>query len=245
MGGISSKLKSLVACFVFLVAWCAEGETSSCVVVEVSGYETADAGESVSQLYRRAVQNALENAVLQAQVELDVQVNVEGMRVKNRRVHSRSMGWIESSRVLTSGFVQSTNSPLRVYRVRMEVSVRSLPEEGFLGWQRPSVALSVHSTQGEEAGNVCREVLATSLRECGIRVVDAADESSTYFVAVALLQSSSNALWEIQWEMSRSPEGKGVNQEYFQLPAQDLLSSTELDKLGVRIAQDVLRLWSE
>jgi hypothetical protein len=238
------RFRVQVVCFALLIAWCAEGETSDCVVVEVFGYETANADEPVSQLHRRAVQDALKNAVLQAQVELDVQTNVEGLRVKDRRVRSRSMGRVESSQVLMAGFLPSTNSPSRVYRVRMEVSVQPLSAEVSSGRWCPAVSLSVHSSRGEEYGNACREMLISSLRECGIRVVDAAVDSSAYSVTVALLQSSSHAPWEIQWEMSRSSAG-AVIQEYTQVAVQDLLSSVELDKLGVRMAQDALRFWSE
>jgi hypothetical protein len=243
MGNFFFRPRVLVVCFALLMAWCAEGETSDCVVVEVFGYETADAGEPVSLLHRRAVRDALKNAVLQTQVELDVQANVEGLRVKNRRVHSRSVGRVESSRVLTSGFMQPTNSPSRVYRVRMEVSVRPLSAEVSSGRWCPAVSLSVHSSRGEEHGKACREALAASLRGCGIRVVDAEADPSAYPVDIDLFQPSATALWEIRWEMEHS-SGNPVSAawEYSQVPAQDLLSSAELGKLGVRIAQDALRL---
>jgi len=244
---IKSNRHGIVAIFLLLsVVWCAGEEGAGAVAVEVFGYEVAVAGRSVPELHRLAVQDALENAVLQTQVELDVQVNLDGMRIKDHRMHSRSRGYIESSRVLDSGFVQSTNT-LAVYRVRMEVTVRPLLEKaGFSGRRRPAVALSVRSCQGEEHGIACLEVLASSLRACGIRVVDAKSDSSAYPVSVTLLQSSSNALWEIQWKMGHSLDNPApVAQEYSQVPAQDLLSSAELDKLGVRMAQDALRLWSE
>ena len=245
MANSSINLRVLAVCFSLLTVGVAEGKTSSSVSVEVFGYAEVAPGRPVSELHRQAVRDALENAVMQAQVELDVQVSVAGLRVKDRRVRSRSMGRVESSRVLTSGFVQSTNSPA-VYRVRMEVFVRPIPTSAVCVRGLPAVVLSVRSNQGEEHANTCREVLAASLRECGIRVADAESDPLACPVEITLFQSSSNALWEIQWKMGHSLKNPSfAAQEYLQVPTQDLLSSTELDKLGVRMAQDALRLWSK
>ena len=123
--------------------------------------------------------------------------------------------------------------------------MQSLSEKVFSERRgRPALSLSVRSSRGEEHENACREILISSLRGCGIRVVDAAVDSSAYSVTVSLLQSSSRAPWEIQWEMTRS-SGGAVVQEYIQVPGYNLLSAAELDKLGVRMAQDALRLWGE
>ncbi|MCK4564865.1 MAG: hypothetical protein KAU94_09350 [Verrucomicrobia bacterium] len=223
-------------------------------VVEGFGYGSPDSGQAVSEVHRAAVKDALINAVVQAEVGMNVQVRIDGMRLKERVVRSRSMGYVESSRVLDAGFM-STNNP-SIYRVRMEVSVRPLPAHPATilsadadRWL-PTVALTVQSEQGAIHAKSCREALSSSLRECGIRVVDLDDEPTALVVDVALTQSTNDATWKLQWKMGRagvfgSAERPGASavQGKFMVFDADLFPSLELDRLGVLMAQDALRLW--
>jgi hypothetical protein len=242
----SIRLGILGAAFLFSLVWCSGGEAPGAMVVEVFGYAIPNVEQSISELHRQAMRDALENAVVQARVELDVQVRLEGMRIEGRRVHSLSLGYVETSRVLDAGYVMlSTNSPA-VYRVHMKVSVSPLPTESGLPPLPPAVALAIHSERGEAHGKSCRQTLAASLRECGIQVVDLGDDPSAFVVNVECMQPVGDALGEIRWKMERSlAEPLVVAQGDLWVPAEELVFAAELDKLGVRMAMDALRLWSE
>ncbi len=219
-------------------------------VVEGFGYGSPDSGQ-VAEVHREAIKDAFVNAVVQAEVGMNVQVRIDGMRLKERIVRSQGMGYVEYSRVLDAGFM-STNNPA-IYRVRMEVSVRPLPADpaGTLlsadadRWL-PAVALTVRSDHAKS----CREALSSSLRECGIRVVDLDDEPQALVVDVALTQSTHDATWKLQWKMGRTgvfgsaerPVAGAVQGDFLVFDA-DLFPSLELDRLGVLMAQDALRLW--
>ncbi len=248
--------------FFLSAAWCVAEDaekkvptTPRPVVVEVFGYAAPAPNQPVSSIHREALEDALKNAVLQAHASLDVQVRVDGMRLNERQLRSRSTGSVEHSRVIDAGFMPNTDPP--VYRVRMEVGVRPLPPSPAatplsvpMDRQNPMVALSVQSKHGTLHEKSFRKALAASLQECGIRVVEAEKEPTALVANVRLTGPTNLVVSELRWELRREtlsgsaePYKTDVLRGEWLIPGTQPFSSLELDKLGVMMAQDALRLW--
>lgn len=250
------------ALFFLSIAWCVAEDavkevpaTPRPVVVEAFGYAAPDPNQPVSSVHREALEDALKNAVLQAHARLDVQVRVDGMRLKERRIRSRSTGYVEHSRVIDAGFMPNTDPA--VYRVRMEVGVRPLPSSPAAtplsvptDRQSPMVALTVQSKNGSLHVESFQKALTASLQECGIRVVVAEKEPTALVANVRLTGPTHLVVSELRWELRREtlsgsaePYKADVLRGEWLIPGTQPFSSLELDKLGVMMAQDALRLW--
>ncbi len=237
--------------FLLPVSWCIAETTATGVatnrqpvVVEVVGYGIQDEGQSVAEVHREALEDALKNAVLQAHVSLDVQILISDLRTKERSVRSRSFGYVEQSRVIDTGFLPDANPP--IYRVRMEAHVLPRPGLPVVPVNRV-VALNVWSKLEPVHERRYKEALSESLQVCGFRVVDSKDESPRLIVNVTLAQSADSVAWELQWEMERvavvDPAERHVidtAKGMWLIP--DPHSALEMDKLGEALAQYALRL---
>jgi hypothetical protein len=240
MNKTAFRQRVLVAVGIFLsIAWCgaekAELKVPS-VVIEVVGYGIPAAGKSVADLHREALEDALKNAVVQAQVQLDVQAHVEGMRLKQQQVYSRSTGFVETSRVLEAGYI--SKSVPSVYRVRMEVTVRASSEK-IASQIIPPIALKINFAKDETTANRCEKVLSTTLKACGIRVVNLKDASPGHVLSITLVQlTDPKAGWELLWKMG-TKENRVVGRQTI---SNAELSDFELKKLGIILAQNIVRL---
>lgn len=245
--------------FFLLSTWCVAKDAAkeippACrpVVVEVFGYAMSGQDQSIASVHREALEAALKNAVLQAHVSLEVKVKHEGMRLKERQLRLRSAGSVEHARLIDAAFLPNTEPP--IYRVHMEVSVLPLPSAPVTSprpdWRNPRVALVVTSKHGPLHNNPFQKALTASLQDCGIQVVTAENKPATLIANVTLAGSTNPAISELRWEIRReSPFSPEESYEADVLRGEWLMlgdtpfSSLEMDKLGVMMAQDALRLW--
>jgi len=234
--------------FFLLSTWCAAEEVPPAprpVVVDVFGYAVSTQDQSISSIHREALKDALKNAILQAHVSLEVKVQNDGMRLKERQLRLRSAGSVEHTRMIDAGFLTNTEPP--VYRVHMEVSVLPLPPVPATTPLPAQVALIITPKHGKPF----QEALSASLQERGIQVVEAENEPAALIAKVTLTGSTNQVISELSWEMRRetlfSPEEPykaDVLRGEWRMPGDTPFSSLEMDKLGVMMAQDALRLWA-
>ncbi len=243
--------KVVVSLFFLSAAWCvAEDATNEVpaaprpVVVEVFGYAAPDKDQPVAAVHREATEDALKNAVLQAHISLDVKVQTDGMRLKERQLRLRSEGSVEHSRVIEAGFMPNSDPP--IYRVHMEVSVLPLSSVPATTPLPAQVALIITSTHGKPF----QEALSASLQKSGIQVVEAENEPAALIAKVMLTGSTNQVVSELRWEMRREtlfsstePYEATVLRGEWLMPDGHPFSSLEMDKLAAMIAQDALHLW--
>lgn len=227
------------------------------VVVDVYGYGTLNDGTTMSEVHREALSDALQNAVLQAHVSLDVRTRVEDLRLKEHFVRSRGMGYVESSQVTEVSFMPNTHPP--IYRIRMDAHVHPLPSvqaaelfaEDPDRWH-PVVALTVRSTLPDDREHAGRETLAAFMRECGIRIVDSAEEPESIVADVTLTGSSGDEPgMEIEWTMGSMGPGHPADstgiasiQGSWLIVDDKPLSDLWWSRVGAVLAQDARKLWA-
>ena len=95
-------------------------------VVEAYGYSALEKGKSISEVYREALRDALQNAVAQAHTTFDIEARIEGMQLKNKTIRARSLGYVKNSRVMNAGFLP--NDPL-IYRIHITAVILPLKED--------------------------------------------------------------------------------------------------------------------
>ena len=220
------------------------GGANDAVTVEALGFASPGRQVSRAELRRQAIADALGNAVVQARSEVATEARVDGMRLVERRIHIRSLGFVESSKILQSGFVTSANGT--VYRVRMEVVVKPGFPEGKALQSVPSLSLAMVSNLGKKHEKACRAALSSTLRACGLRVAENAEGSATVLpVKVEVSRSANGALWEIQWQMGIPSSDAPRETEYLMFSGTEADLLSELRQMGMRMAADALRLWFE
>jgi hypothetical protein len=250
------QLKLLYA-YLLASMGCAAAETSPetvprPTVVEAFGYGIPEIGKSEDTLHLEAIADALRNAALQAEVDVDTQVRFEDMRIKERRIRLRSMGTAELSRILDAGVM--TNSTPPIYLVHIEASVHPQPASlqkistSTDGDRLPSgITLTVMSSPDPTLGKDMRNIIAGQLQERGIRVGAPSTESEAITVNVSLIQHADNPTMELQWEMGRTSAATATGSlatdrikgyRFVSVPDQLPL---ELEKLGETLALDAAR----
>ena len=81
----------------------------------------------MSDLHREALSDALQNALVQAHSELQVEACTENMRLTKQTVQMISRGYVESSQTLEADFLPDNSS---IYRVRIRARILPLPATG-------------------------------------------------------------------------------------------------------------------
>jgi hypothetical protein len=84
------------------------------------GYAPHAANKKIADSHREALTDALKNAVLQAHVQIDTCATVNNMQIQQQTTHSKSMGYVKSSRVLDA--VLLSGDP-QIYRIRIQALV--------------------------------------------------------------------------------------------------------------------------
>lgn len=92
-------------------------------VVEAYGYSTLENGKSIAEIHREALNDALRNAVIQAHTTLDIDVQLQDMQIQKKTIRAHSLGYIESSQIITAEFLP--DHPL-IYRVHLKARVLPL-----------------------------------------------------------------------------------------------------------------------
>jgi hypothetical protein len=240
MNKTAFRQRVLVAVGIFLsITWCGAEKIVlkvPPVLVEVVGYGIPAEGKSLVDLHREALDDALKNAIIQAQVQLEVHAHVEGMRLKQQQIYSRSTGVVETSRVLEAGYVLKSDPP--IYRIRMEVTVRASSEK-IAPQVIPPIALKINFAKDATTAKRCEKVLSTTLKACGIRVVNLKDASPGHVLSITLVQlTDPKAGWELHWKMGTEEKRMLGNK----MISNAELSDFELKKLGIILAQSIVRL---
>lgn len=237
---------------------CHDGDSSlnHPVVVEAYGYATMQDGKEMSALHREALDDALRNAVVQAHVSLDVQARVEDMRLRERMQRSRSLGYVENSRMIEAGMVPQSDPP--VYRLFMEAIVRPIPIFKVTPVTAdpdsccPGLVLNFRSDLSPDQAERCRESLTDYLKECGIRVVDPLQEPVALVANVMLAGTGEDKSWEeLHWSIScaASSDPSEATVEHpvhgkWLVTQSDITDPLRWNRLGAVLAQDALRLWA-
>ncbi len=226
------------------------------ILVEAFGFGIPEAGKPEAELRREAIEDALENAEMQAYVDVDLQVCVENMRITERTIRLSSLGSAELLRILEDGYM--TNSTLPLYRVHVEAQVlpppsASPPESSVtadMNRQRPKATLIVQSMSNPELEESLHHTLAGYLRESGLHLVNSPTDPETIVLNISLAQLAGNPLMELQWKLEmRSTMGttgsfsteRIMGNRLVPLPAQ---LPIELQKLGVLLAREATQLSS-
>lgn len=99
--------------------FCAPGAKQKSI--EVIGYAELEKGGQMSELQRRAIKDALKNALLLSNCTIEYKAVSEDLRLKSSQITFTSSGFVKHSKVISSEIIKETN-PL-LYKVVLQVEV--------------------------------------------------------------------------------------------------------------------------
>jgi len=228
------------------------------VLVEASGFSALGGDRKVADVHREALQDALRNAVIQAHVALDVETQLEDMRLKEGGLRSRAMGYVEDMQVREAGLMPYTTPP--IYRVRVKATVgplRAFPpfvdsENREADRWRSVVALSLQSNLSPYREHGFRTALSRSMRWCGITILEPEKDQPALLTEVTIsAESDKNDKWlRVDWQIGFGDSG--VSEQASASPpvrGEWLIthdcgpSSVWWQKMALRMTHDVIRMW--
>lgn len=250
---VNTRLFSISICAGFLTALCGEvpadtGKDYPPILVEAFGFGIPKSGKPESQLREEAIKDALKNAEMQALVSVNMEIHIEDLRIKERRLHLSSLGSAKLVRILQTDYV--TNSPL--YRVRVEAQVLQLQNNPLnseivveLDQSQPKIILIIQSKTDPGFGNRLQQIFTEQLLNSGVDLVSSSTDPEAVILNISLVQLGSSSI-ELQWNMGKQSTsvfstkriiGNRLVSHTDQLP-------TELKNLGTWLAHEASQFTS-
>jgi hypothetical protein len=89
--------------------------------IEVIGYAELEDGGKIAELQRRAIKDALKNALLLTNCMIEYTAISENLKLKSSTISFKSSGFVKSTKVISSELVKESSPQL--YKVVLQVEV--------------------------------------------------------------------------------------------------------------------------
>ncbi|MDA0991794.1 MAG: hypothetical protein O3A51_13720 [Verrucomicrobia bacterium] len=225
--------------------------------VEATGFATMTNALDLADAHRRALVDAYRNATMQAHMAMDVEARVANLRLSERGMRSRGMGYVQSTDILEAGIVPESGDQL--YRIHLSALIHPLTTFPIdrpgdptceARWI-PSVRLQLSTTLPADEEQIIRAALSRSLSLCGVAVEPPDSQTPSLNTTITVTRGTDANHVVTNWRMALDRD----EPRHRDWAAQPVVGEWMLvmepgdpvdwwQRLGTRLAQDAIRLWS-